>query len=291
MNETIQKAWDAAVALVTPKSVAEPVVETPAAPARGADGKFAPKEPATEPVAPQSQGDEPAEETTATEKPLSAKAVKERTKALTALQRARIPESSRKRLSESELIAWGLEWAEIQAEEDRRRREAKGPSKDPVPDKASGSPGEEADPGEETDEVQESGTRMAEMQRDILAVQARTELGEDFPGLKDAATWKKVRAHALEAWLESDAYDNFEDHFEGACAAIRDAATALGVSRAASKVTSSVRDASQPHGSRPGDRFAAYKGMSPHDLTMRLLGEGKNPHEVRRIVEEVHAAR
>lgn len=265
---------------------------------RAKDGTFAPKVddsatiPASpeQPVAAQVKAPEAVEETTAAKAP-SAKAVKEMSQALTALRRARVPQSKIDKLTEGEVLEWGSDLKEVQANEDRRRRESKEPSKDPELEEASGSPGEEADPDDETDETQEFGPRMAEMQRDLLAQQARSELSESFPGLKDAETWKKVRELALKNWLESDDYDHFEDHFEGAQAVLRDAASALRVPRSASKVTSNVRDASQPSGSRPGDRYAAYKNMSPHELSMKLLGERVPPMEVRRIVEEIHSAR
>jgi hypothetical protein len=293
MIEQAKAAWDAAMMLMNPAkpAVEVPVVEAPAAIARGVDGKFAPKgdkEPESEPVAPDPQADEPKQETTAS-KPPSAKATKEMSKALTALRRARLPQSRIDKLSPEEVLEWGSDLAEVQSAEDRRRREGKEPSKDPNADDADGSPDAEADPESDDDETQAFGFEQASMLRENLALHARTELRGDFPALSDAKTWQRVREQAIEAWLESDAYDHFDDYGEGAVAAVRDAAIALGVARSTSKVTSPVRDASQPSGSRPGDRYAAYKGMSPHDLTMTLLKQGKPPLEVRQIVEELHA--
>lgn len=282
MMDQVKAAWDAVVARVAPPEPA--AAPAPVTEPRNADGTFAPKEPPKEPVAPEAQAAEAVAETTAA-KPPSAKAVKEMSQALTALRRARVPQSKIDALSQSEILEWGSSLKADQAVEDRRRREPKEPSTDP---EQSGSPENEADPEADSEETQ-GFEQLASLHRDTLALHARTEMSGDFPALKDATTWKRVREHALQAWMETDAYDHFDDHAEGAAALVRDACIALGVQRATAKVTSPVRDASQPTGSRPGDRYAAYKGLSPHDLTMRLLGERMPPLEVRRIVEEVHA--
>lgn len=268
------------------KAQALEIVKRLEGPPRGEDGKFAPAdpvaalratatEPSQEPVASESQESEPKKPTVDPDMG----------KALTALRRAKIPQSALDKLTDDERLQWGRELSKVQADTDRLLRSktakdpdpAKGPAKAADPKAGEpGSPDEGEDGGQEFD-------RAPAMMRDFLAAQARTTLRDEFPVLADDKAWAEIRAKGIEMFEAGD-YDG-DDWAEVAVTILRDALYAMG-HRPKASAPSAVRGASQPKASKPLDRYATLKGTPRHLLTLKLMeNEGMTPQQARETAD------
>jgi len=262
--------------------------------ARGDDGKFVglqTKEQSEKPVAAPSEEPKP-EDVTA------------RTRALTALRRAKVPQSVLDSLGDEALREWGIGLAEDQAKVDRLLRSKGKPvpetPTDPKADKASGTPEFGADLeglGYSKEEqqafsapIQEllaQNAQQAAVVRDMLANSARTELSGEYPELKDPDVWRSVRAKAIELLEPDGAYEEHEDMLSGAQAVIRDAIRIVRPRLHASKAPSRIRDAGSPLVTPAADHRSAYKGMTYSKVVMSEMQQGRTPVQARELAEQL----
>lgn len=273
-----QTSTDAASASPTPLEILERLegrqVEVRQDPV---SGKFLPKgeSPATvnaspqEPVAPVVKEDESAQETTA---------APEMGKALTALRRARTPQSVIDKLTDSERLEWGTSLAKQQADTDRLYR-SKG--KDPATAEgasaraADATSGEAGSPTPDAEAEQGIDPVFAQM-RDILAEQARSRLAAQMPQLNDPKVWADVYAKSKEL-MESGAYDELSDNWSEIADTIVSDALASTKHRPNPTAPSPARVAGNTRPTNKAeDPYASLKGTPSPLLRLRLMEDPYN---------------